>query len=318
MINKHTKLLVLMLALVMMMTTIVGCSKEKVNDEDVAVVNGVKITAEQFDKNVALFKMDYEIQYGPELFTKDNADGVSLIATIKEQVMEKLIMEELLLQEAAKKNITATEEDIKAAFDEFVAFKESNATFKSVAEKYDMNDAFVKEVLTRDSIIYQYRESIKGDILTVGQADAEKFYNENIDMFDLDEVKASHILVGDALLADELYDRLIRGEDFADLAKEYSEDKGSAENGGDLGYFKRNEMVKEFENAAFSTEIGEISKPVESSFGYHIIYVEDKIQGKEEFEDVEADITDYLMSIEFQKHIEELMDKAEITRKENL
>ncbi len=317
MINKHAKLLVLMLALVMVMSTIVGCSKDNVSDEDVAVVNGVKITAEQFDKNVALFKMDYEIQYGPELFAKDNAEGVELIGTIKEQVMEKLIMEEVLLQEAAKKNITATEEDIKAAFDEFVAFKETDANFKSVAEKYDMNDEFVKEVLIRDSIIYQYRESIQ-DVLAVTDADAEAFYNENIDMFDLDEVKASHILVSDALLADELYDRLTRGEDFATLAKEYSEDTGTAVNGGDLGYFKRNEMVKEFEDVAFATEIGEISEPVESTFGFHIIYVEDKVLGREEFANVKANITEYLVSMEFQKHIEELVEKAEVTRKEEL
>lgn len=317
MTNKYTKLVVLMLALVMVMSTIVGCSKKELGKEDVAEVNGVKITAEEFDKNVALFKMDAEIQYGSDIFAKDNADSLQIIATIKEQVIEKLITEEVLIQEATKKNITVSEEDIQAAFDEFVAFKDSNDTFKATVEKYGIDDAFVKEVLKRDAIIYEYQQSLKAEF-NITEAAAEAFYKENGDMFDLDEVKARHILVDDALLADELYERLTKGEDFAELAKEFSKDPGSAANGGDLGYFKRNEMVKEFDEAAFSMEIGEISKPVQTNFGYHIIKVEDKILGKEEFADVKAEIINYLERLEFQKHIEELMEKAEITKKENL
>ena len=315
--NKYTKLVVLMIALVMIMSTIVGCSKKELSKEDVAEVNGVKITAEQFDKNVALFKMDAEIQYGSDIFAKDNTDTLELIATIKEQVIEKLIMEEVLIQAATKKNITVSEEDIKAAFDEFVAFRDSNATFKTAVEKYGLDDAFVKEVLKRDAIIYEYQQSLKTE-LNITEANAEAFYNENIDMFDMDEVKARHILVDDALLADELYERLTKGEDFAELAQEYSKDPGSAANGGDLGYFRRNDMVKEFEEASFSMEIGEISKPVQTNFGYHIIKVEDKVLGKEEFADVKAEIIDYLERLEFQKHIEELVEKAEVTKKENL
>ena len=314
--NKYTKLVVLMLALMMVVTTVVGCSKSNMSKEDVAVVNGVKITAEQFDKNVALFKMDYEIQFGPETFAKDNPEGIALIATIKEQVMEKLLMEEVIIQEAAKKNITASEADIEEAYEEYKGFRDSNETFKAVIQKYGIDDEFVKEVLKRDSIIYQYRNSLT-DVLIVGEATAKSFYNENIDMFDTDEVKASHILVSDALLADELYDRLQRGENFQELAKEHSQD-GSAASGGDLGYFKRNEMVKEFEEVAFSLEIGEISKPVETRFGYHIITVTDIVSDRQEFDDIKGELITYLEGLEFQKHIEELKEKAEITRKEDL
>jgi parvulin-like peptidyl-prolyl isomerase len=74
-------------------------------------------------------------------------------------------------------------------------------------------------------------------------------------------------------LANELRQRLLAGEDFAALAAEYSDDPGSAANGGDLGWFGKGQMVAPFEEAAFSLPIGEISEPVKSDFGYHLIEV---------------------------------------------
>ncbi len=89
-------------------------------------------------------------------------------------------------------------------------------------------------------------------------------------------MKASHILVKEEKLAQELRERLEKGEDFAALAKEYSTDQGSRENGGQLGYFPAGKMVPEFDQAAFSTPVGQLSPVTKSQFGYHIIKVEDK------------------------------------------
>ncbi len=96
-------------------------------------------------------------------------------------------------------------------------------------------------------------------------------------------VKASHILINSndnkdsaKAEADKIYKRAKKGEDFAILAMQYSKDPGSGKRGGDLGYFGKGQMVKPFEEAAFGAEIGEITKPVESRFGFHIIKVVDK------------------------------------------
>ncbi len=85
-------------------------------------------------------------------------------------------------------------------------------------------------------------------------------------------VKASHILVKDEKAANKLIEKLKKGEDFARLAKVHSSCP-SGKKGGDLGFFSKGQMAKQFENAAFSQEIDEISKPVRTQFGYHIIKV---------------------------------------------
>ena len=90
---------------------------------------------------------------------------------------------------------------------------------------------------------------------------------------DFVQIKASHILVKSKQLADSLYNRLKDGEDFADIAKKYSEDDTTKAKGGDLGEFGRGTMVQEFEDAAFALDDGEVSRPVKSIYGWHIIKV---------------------------------------------
>jgi peptidyl-prolyl cis-trans isomerase C len=85
------------------------------------------------------------------------------------------------------------------------------------------------------------------------------------------KIKCSHILVQKQSEALAVLERIKDGESFANLAKELSIDKGSGKRGGDLGYFDRGMMVKPFEQAAFKLEKGQISEPVKSEFGYHII-----------------------------------------------
>ena len=86
-----------------------------------------------------------------------------------------------------------------------------------------------------------------------------------------DKIKCLHILVKKQSEAIAILERLKKGESFANLAKQLSIDKGSGKKGGDLGFFGRGMMVKPFEDVAFKLEKGEISEPVKTEFGYHII-----------------------------------------------
>lgn len=113
------------------------------------------------------------------------------------------------------------------------------------------------------------------------------------------EISAQHILVQNKDTADELAEKLGQGEDFSELAKEYSEDAVSAEEGGDLGYFSPGTMVPPFEDAAFSLQKGEISEPVQTNYGYHIIKVND-IRKKDKdigsFEEIKEDLREEILS----------------------
>jgi peptidyl-prolyl cis-trans isomerase C len=123
----------------------------------------------------------------------------------------------------------------------------------------------------------------------VSPQDIETFYRQNPEQFrSPEQVRASHILVrsdttetpqarsADRARADSLLAELKKGADFATVARQNSEDPGSAERGGDLDYFARGQMVPAFDNAAFSLDVGQLSGIVETPFGYHILKVTDK------------------------------------------
>lgn len=104
-----------------------------------------------------------------------------------------------------------------------------------------------------------------------GEEQARAHYDESIEDYKKEQAKASHILVKDQAAARKVKGRVDGGEDFAAVAKEVSEDRGSKVKGGDLGWFGRGRMAPEFEEAAFALQEGEISDPIKTKFGYHVI-----------------------------------------------
>ena len=115
----------------------------------------------------------------------------------------------------------------------------------------------------------------------VGEDTARKYYEEQVKQLKPEEeVQARHILVDTKEKAEEIIGKIKAGGDFAALAKENSKDPGSKEDGGMLGFFGRNQMVPEFEKAAFELKKGEISAPLQSQFGWHVIKVEDRREKK--------------------------------------
>lgn len=126
---------------------------------------------------------------------------------------------------------------------------------------------------------YAFNKLITG--VTAEEEELKNYFAENKHLFNQPEmVKASHILVADEERAKEILDELNGGMNFEDAAKSYSSCP-SSEVGGALGEFGRGQMVPEFEEAAFSMELGEISAPVKTQFGYHIIRLDEKNEPKD-------------------------------------
>lgn len=144
-------------------------------------------------------------------------------------------------------------------------------------KKMDTEAEFLSELeKLKENLLTQYAVKKVIDSTVVSDDEAKKFYDENPEFFvSPEQIRASHILVEDEEKANELHSKIESGEDFAAIAAECSTCPSAAA-GGDLNYFSRGQMVPEFEDAAFELEIGAVSKPVKTQFGYHIIQLTDK------------------------------------------
>ncbi|MBN4067535.1 peptidylprolyl isomerase [bacterium AH-315-E09] len=315
---KLKKIFAICIVVLLSTSMVIGCAKtEEITENDVAIVNGARISLDDFNNNLALVVIDYEKEFGENVLEKDDGTGKTLLESVKEQILDKLVMDEILLQEAAKNEITASDEKIEEAFTAFSEFKENDEQFKKSLDEHGVSDEFIKKQIEQDYIMEQYMMFFI-EKATVTEEEARKFYDDNPEYFNTEEVKASHILINDEELANEIRARIEKGEDFKELAMQYSEDPGSKELGGDLGFFGRGRMIPEFEEAAFALEIGEVSEPISSMFGYHIILLEDRIAEIVEFDEVKESILAHLKRLSFQSHTEELKINAEITLNESI
>jgi peptidyl-prolyl cis-trans isomerase C len=129
------------------------------------------------------------------------------------------------------------------------------------------------------------------------------------------EVRARHILVPTEKEAQAILDELKRGTDFAELARQKSKDPGAAAEGGDLGYFTKDQMVPEFSEVAFKLNKGELSDPIKTQFGWHIIRVEDKRSKRPpDFADVKDQVETYVIRRAQTELITKLRQGAKIER----
>ena len=195
-----------------------------------------------------------------------------------------------------------------------------------------IDDAFLKAQLTKDITIQNFKNNFDKNT-KITEEEMKKYYDEHKKTYVDDEVRASHILISTVdpktkkpvsddkkkeakKKAEEVYKKVKAGDDFAKLAKEYSDDKSSAVNGGDLGFFSKGQMVPEFEKAAFGMDKGEISDIVESQFGYHIIKVTDKKYKEYTFDEVKNNIKQNLLYKKYTEKVNELVKKAKIEKNE--
>ncbi|WP_078552616.1 foldase protein PrsA [Bacillus alkalicellulosilyticus] len=223
-----------------------------------------------------------------------------------EQVLMGLVSRKIQAQvmQQKKEEFGITEDDIDeelANLRERFDVEDDEHLIRFLEMQFQITVADVKEL--RDELVLP---QVVSERMATDEAVAA-YFEENKENFM--EVHASHILVEDEETANEVLEKLAAGEDFAELAKEYSTD-GSSEQGGDLGSFGKGRMVAPFEAAAFSLEEGEISDPVQSQFGFHIIKVhEKKVPELEEVEDqVKGEYTNKVMT--------ELFDAIEINVKD--
>ncbi len=267
-------------------TSFPALAKEaKTPPEKAAVVNGVVITQKALAK-----ELDFHLQRFSRQGVKLSKDQMT---KLKGQVLENLIDREILYQESQKSGIKVDknkiDQELSAVKKRFPSDKEYKKALSSMNISENDIKNQIKEKLAINALIDM--KIVKKIVVT--DKETKDFYEKHPDLFKQPEqVRACHILIKVEAGADqqkkaqaiqrikEIQKKLKDGQDFAALAKKYSEDPGSSVKGGDLGYFSRGQMVKPFEDAAFGMKPNEVSGIVETQFGYHLIKVYDKKPAK--------------------------------------
>jgi len=285
-LSKIKSLAIILIIAILLIFTLTSCVKS--NNEVVAKVNDAVITKEElYDFMVS--------QYG-------------------QNAINALIANKIIDLEAEKENIKVTNDEIEKRIDEIVEPYGGRDNLDEFFETYNTS----MEDIKKNVAINLKVEKLLGPKIDITEDEMKSYFEENKHTFDQQEqVRARHILVDTEDKAMEVKAKLDAGEDFAALAKEYSLDTTNNEKGGDLGYFTRGDMVREFEEAAFSMEIGQISEPIKTSYGYHIIKVEDKKPAKEAtYEEVKDQIRNILLKDKllpvYQDWIQEKYDEYSI------
>src|SRR6185436_677689 len=234
------------------------------------------------------------------------------------QVLDQIVDYKLLIQEGRAKKIAAPDAEVDARMKEIQAQFPSEDAFKQMLTSRKTTLDQVRSDIRQDITVQKLIENSIADKVAVKPEQVTDFYAKNPDQFKQPErVRASHILImvpkgADAAAKDAARTKATgilkdvkAGKDFAALAKEHSQDPGSAKNGGDLGFFQQGQMVGPFNEAAFSLAPGATSDLVETDFGFHIIRVAEKKEGRTiPLEEVKPQVEQYLQQMNRQEQTE--------------
>jgi len=221
-----------------------GCGTGNSNQDVVASVNGEDITKNELY----------------ELMVKQNG----------KQALDSLISQKVIELEAKKQKITVSDKDIQK---EMETYYETYGGEEAFVQTLQMSGYSLEDVKKELALNIKINKLLEPRI-KITEEELKTYFEENKEQFaQQKQVKASHILVETEEKANEIKKKLAEGQDFAQLAKENSTDTQNKDKGGDLGFFGSGDMVKEFEDTAFALKVGEISAPVKTEFGYHIIKV---------------------------------------------
>lgn len=317
------KLSKILLSGVFVLSALTGCTQNK---NAIIKVNNEPITKSQYEEVYARETSSPQYQQFAS-YLKDENSIMSLM--LKDRIVNELILKEIINQEIEKRKIEVTDEEIQARKDEITEKIGSKEKVEELLKRNNVSDKqFDKDIANEIKIdkLIEATQSTK-----ISENDVKDFYNKNKAAFNYPErVRASHILIEanpaqikqeiiaqdkkGELTADDIDKKVKEAMDnkmsfaqevlkkakanpdsFAALAKQYSDDKVSAQKGGDLGFFTRNDMVKPFADAAFTLKPGTVSEIVVTDYGNHIIIVTDKAAaGIQPFEKMKDEIQTYL------------------------
>lgn len=266
---KISRLPLSLCALMLTFVALAGCGggSDKVPADAVAVVDGTEIKRSDYDQIVAQAKKSYKNQ--KREFPKA---GSQEFQTLKNQVVQFLVQREQFEQQADALDVKITEKQVDARLAQIQKqyFGGDKKKFEKQLKDQGLTEAQVRKDIRSQIVSEKIFAEVTGKV-TVTDKQVEEYYNKNKSQYSQPESReVRHILVKTRAKADDIYNQLKAGADFTALAKKYSEDTGSKANGGKLTISK-GQTVAPFDQTAFLLKTNEISKPVKTEFGFHII-----------------------------------------------
>ena len=252
-----------------------GGGSGSVSNDAVAEVGSTPITKASFNSLMEVGFAKYKAQHQPA-----PKPGTTAYTQLKDQAVAFLVQQEELQQEADKLGVTVTQSDIdkQVATIRKTYYKNNQQKFLAALKKDDITLAQLEQYSLKPNLLTTKLQAKVTSNVKVTDAAAQKYYNQNKSSFTTPKTReVRHILVNSKSLAEKLYRQLKAGANFAKLAKKYSKDTGSAAQGGKLCVAHGGssgtcqQTVAPFDKAAFSLKTNEISQPVKSVYGYHII-----------------------------------------------
>jgi parvulin-like peptidyl-prolyl isomerase len=296
---------------------------QKVVEKVVARVNDKVILLSDFNNRAKPIMDEYEkVLTGPDKEKK--------IKELKEKILEQMIDEKLLLQKAQKDGIRITDAEVDQGMDEIRGRFANEVEFQNEITSQGLTgEEFRGNVRDQLTVIKFINQNVQTRMAPPTEDELKKYYKEHEEeMVSPEQVRVRHILITTSeertqeaakKKINEVYAKVKKNPSkFSDYAEQYSEGP-SAKVGGDLGYFSKGDMVKEFEETAFKLEVGQLSAPVKTRFGYHVIkLIGKKSSEKKTYAEVKDRLKNLLYQINMEKEYEKLLrnlrDEAKISK----
>lgn len=310
---KNIRKLIITSIIGMFAVSTVGCTMiektpEAINKSAVAQVNDEKITRGELDSYPAIAEQVQKMkeQYG-ENYLK-NEDVKAQLLEYKKQVLDQMVSEKVIIQQGKKQKLfdeAKINEEVDKTIQDVIKqnFNNDKNKFTEQLKTLGVSEETLKGYYKTQLTIKKVSDAVVKDV-KVDDAAAKKEYDDNVYRYleKPSKFHAAHILVKTEDEAKKVKERLNKGEDFAKVAKEVSTDPGSKDKGGDLGTVEYSQFVKPFVDAVVKLNKGEISGPVKSDYGYHIIKLVDKEPFKiKSFDSVKEQIKKDLLPQEQEK-----------------
>ena len=307
----------MILVMVLLFCASFGLAQEQ-KQATLATVNGTAITQSDLDREFSRIKLQAD--------RRQQTLNPSAVSQIKNRILETLIHRELLYQTSLDQGFVLDDSEVDQSLEQIKQRLSPGKSFAQALAEIHVSETDFRNEIKKAMLIQKLMEKEVYSKISISEKDARIFYDNNPQFFQEPErIRASHILIKLDKPADEsqrakalkkiedIQTRLKNGENFAELAKEFSEGP-SGKNGGDLGVFDRTKMVKPFSEAAFALETGEISGIVETQFGFHIIKVTEKLpKTKLKYEDVKERILQTMRRQKIQEATATYLDQLKKT-----